>query len=426
MNIAYISYEYPPDTSGGGIATYVAQAARIMAQKGHDVEVFAASQRRSGLFSEDGVKINLVPEDDRKRFAQTVLQVFSTRHAAVRFDVVESPDFEADGRNVRRAYPELPHLAKLHCPHQLLNELSVCRWQFRLWLRHHVSQVRCFVGALRRLKRPSYKIYDPNVLRRTKIDEVEKQFVKECDHIVSPSISLKEWAIRKWTIPSDRINVIPNPYVPSAEMLKISSEPSICTIGYFGRLQQLKGIDDLIEAIPCILAEEPGVRFRFVGKSILHPLTLRSYDLHLKQKLKRYMRSIELVGYCPLKEMAAQYEKVSICVFPSIWENFPNVCLEAMSAGRPVVGSNAGGMFEMLDGDKHGISIPPRAPKEITKAVVRLIRSPELRKTLGESARQKVLQDYSIEAVGPMLEASYKKAIRLRAELDRQLAIISG
>jgi glycogen synthase len=57
MKIAFISYEYPPDTSYGGIATYVKQASQLLCQRGHHVEVFAASPDRCGTEVEEGILV---------------------------------------------------------------------------------------------------------------------------------------------------------------------------------------------------------------------------------------------------------------------------------------------------------------------------------------------------------------------------------
>jgi glycosyltransferase involved in cell wall biosynthesis len=111
--------------------------------------------------------------------------------------------------------------------------------------------------------------------------------------------------------------------------------------------------------------------------------------------------------------MPEQYAAVRVCVLPSVWENFPNVCLEAMSAGRAIVASSAGGMAEMLEGGAHGVLIPPRDPKAIAESVIRLLRSPDLCQALGTSARKRVISAYSLERIGPELERSYQAAIAL-------------
>ena len=92
--------------------------------------------------------------------------------------------------------------------------------------------------------------------------------------------------------------------------------------------------------------------------------------------------------------MPAEYSRVDICVFPSYWDNFPNVCLEAMAGARAVVGSSAGGMAEML-ADGAGLLVEPRSPDQLADAVIRFLRSPELRRSCGEKARKVVLERYS-------------------------------
>jgi len=60
MKIALVSYEYPPDTSYGGISTYVYQAAHMLVKAGHLVEVFTASPTRTGSCQESGINVHRI------------------------------------------------------------------------------------------------------------------------------------------------------------------------------------------------------------------------------------------------------------------------------------------------------------------------------------------------------------------------------
>ena len=71
MKIALISYEYPPDTAYGGIATYVEQAARMLSERGHYVEVFAGSERRAQSSDESGILTHRILEHDPARLRGT-------------------------------------------------------------------------------------------------------------------------------------------------------------------------------------------------------------------------------------------------------------------------------------------------------------------------------------------------------------------
>jgi hypothetical protein len=80
LKIAFISHEYPPETGGGGIGTYVKQAARMLAERGHMVEVFAGSLSRSGSSPDGPVNVHRIQVGSRDDFPQKVAGVFCQRH----------------------------------------------------------------------------------------------------------------------------------------------------------------------------------------------------------------------------------------------------------------------------------------------------------------------------------------------------------
>jgi len=412
MRIAIVSYEFPPDTAFGGIGTYAGQAASLLAQRGHYVEVFAASSRRSGHFEEGKTGVNLAGEMNRPKFAEAIAPIFSQRHATCNFDVVESPEYFADGREILRLHPNLPHVVKMHTPNQLIRSSSACPNRLA-WFRHHISQIRIMAGALRKGKRPPpYETYQQSSLTQLDLDSLEKNYVSQCSFVTSPSKAMAEWAIREWRIDRNRTLVVPNPYIPANDLLNIPVAANGKVVGFFGRLEYRKGICDLVDAVPSILKAEPDASFRFVGAALRHPGTLESFDGYVTRKLNKHRRSIIMVGSKNLYEMPIEYGKVDVCVFPSVWENFPNVCLEAMAAGKAVVASNSGGMAEMLDANC-GLLIPPRDSRAIAESVVRLLRSDDLRIQMGRNSRLRVLERYSVESIGPQMEKSYESAIAM-------------
>ncbi len=130
------------------------------------------------------------------------------------------------------------------------------------------------------------------------------------------------------------------------------------------------------------------------------------------------LRLVEHVDAVPYAEVPALFAQASIAVFPSAWENFPNVCLEGMVAARAVIGSSAGGMAEMIDDGRTGLLVPPRNPRAIADALIRLLRDPGSLAQLGLAARTHVLATYGCNPVGPLQENALTRAIenmRLRA-----------
>ena len=327
---------------------------------------------------------------------------------------MESPDFNADGHVVRRLHPHLAHVVKLHTPSELIARCSISQPEFRGWLGHHLIQTRMLCGALRRARRPlRYQNLKPNHVKPLEIHRIERDYARSADMVVSPSKSLADWAIKEWSIAPSRTMVVPNPYIPSDRLLNIPTGSEGNVVGFFGRLEQRKGVADLVEAIPLILKAEPKSRFRFVGKPDTHPGTLERYDLYIMRRLRRFRSSIEMVGGCAPNKIPEEYRAVNVCVFPSVWENFPNVCLEAMAAGRAIVASSAGGMAEMIQDLVTGRLVAPHAPKQIAEAVIQLLRSPAQCRAMGDGARQRVVATYDAETIGPQLELSYEIAMLL-------------
>jgi glycogen synthase len=176
-------------------------------------------------------------------------------------------------------------------------------------------------------------------------------------------------------------------------------------------------VRDLARAIPRVLTQKPDVRFKFVGASEPDGGSGRPLVEVLAEELKAHRKSVEFTGKVPLAEIPQQMASVDIAVFPSHWENSPNVCLEAMSAGRGIVASSAGGMAEMLDGGRAGLLVPPKQPDKLAAAILQLLDNREERIRLGGLARQRLLTEYSAERIGSLMEQVYGEAIERRREL---------
>lgn len=399
MKIAFISYEYPPDTAVGGIGTYVYQAAQMLHQRGHHVEVFTGSGLRSISETYGNLTIHRV-QTTRQEFSHAIAPIFAQRHQFVDFDVVEAPEVGAEIQEVIRLAPDIALVIKLHTPTFLIREINQIKPTVAM-------RTRWALGALRRGQNPKpYPVYTYNP-----DTDLERFYTLQADQITTPSIDLGHRLLDVWHLPSDRLHHVPNPYVPTPEVLQIPLDTQTQTVTFIGRLEMRKGVLDLARAIPDILKRHPNTRFRFVGASWSSPEPALDMQRYIERMLRPYLNAIEFMGAIPLHQIHEALAQTDICVLPSIWENFPNVCLEAMAAGRGVVGSAAGGMVEMLDGPNAGRLVPPRHPYGIVQAVSELIRYPDRRIELGRKARDRVLHNYSPQQLAPLQEDVYRQAI---------------
>ena len=153
---------------------------------------------------------------------------------------------------------------------------------------------------------------------------------------------------------------------------------------FVGRLEKIKGIEFLIQAISFIVEVFPQTTLTIIGdgrnKNDL-------FDLTKKLQMEKY---IQFRGWVDHKDLDTYYEKASIVVIPSVVpENFPTVCNEAMSAGRPVVGTNVGGIPEIIDDGVNGYLVEPEKPEQIAEKVIKLFSEEKLLKEFGRNARRK-------------------------------------
>ena len=208
-----------------------------------------------------------------------------------------------------------------------------------------------------------------------------------------------------WNLPADRFMHVPNIFVTSAQLLSLDPDVQTNLITFLGRLEVRKGVIELAQAIPKVVAEVPEAVFRFVGRSLPHPGTREDLKSYLSRMLRSCARSVEFIEGVPNEEIPALLAETDLCVFPSVWESSGYVCKEAMAAARGVIGSRAGGMAEIIEQGRTGLLVPPRDPKEIAAAIVRTLKEPERRIAMGRAARAHVLKTYSADRIAPLQES---------------------
>ena len=416
MRIAFISYEYPPDTAFGGIGTYMYNISRILASRGHDVVVITASHDREGVFEENGVEIHRIIERKRNDFAILAAHVFRKLHTDTPFDVIEGPEFCADARKITEEYDSLPYVLSMHTPSKLSARLN---------------QYKGFFNEIKKATRDIWRVVSYSLGNRGSMRSLESHWVntylymqerlemaeaRKADLITVPSQSMGEYIERNWKIPFSKIKYVPNAFIPDDSFINIKlgqngQSGDEVILGFIGRLQYRKGVTFLVRALKKVFQKHPDIHFKWIGSIQTEPNSKLPYDEWIRKELKEYSDRIEIKGRVPLKEIAGELEHIDIIVLPSVWENFPYTCLEAMSAGRAIIASKEGGMSEMLNGGECGILVDPIDQNEMASRMIKLIEDKELRKRLGKKARQRVFEEYSIDKIGRRKEEVFKIAM---------------
>jgi glycosyltransferase involved in cell wall biosynthesis len=396
MHIAYITYEYPPEIKGG-IATYTLQIARLMKERNHEVEVFCASLKESQTSIEDGIIVHKVFANSVRDFLEKVVFVFENINLKSHFDLIESPESQADGILIKESFPEIPLVVRLHTPQFLVSKLNHAYFPF-------MGKVRFFLGALKRGKFNYWNRYKRN-------NDPAFKIISKAELITCPSYALRDFLSKVWRINKKRIEVIPNPFNPTNELLQIPLKTDSKTVTYLGRLAVIKGVIAFAQAIKFVLSKRLDVKFRFIGFDCASHIEGLSMKQFLKKELQKYEENVYFIDGIENSEVPVFLSQTDICVFPSLFESFSYTCLEVMGAGRAIIGSKAGAMKELLQ-DGAGLLVNPRRPKEIAKAINRLIDDSALRAEMGRKARNRVLREYACEDIAMKMEGVYFEAIR--------------
>jgi len=199
--------------------------------------------------------------------------------------------------------------------------------------------------------------------------------------------------------PKARVAVVPNS-VPLPAASNLQPEPG--RILFLGRLEQAKGVFELLGAGARIAGRYPALRLVFGGEGDAAALLRRAEELGVRDR-------IELLGWVGPQQRDEQLARAAVFCLPSHAEGLPMSMLEAMAAGRAVVASSVGGIPETIVDGENGLLVPPRDEAALAKALAQVLGDETLRARLAGHARVTIEQHYSTEVVCGQLSALYRE-----------------
>lgn len=230
------------------------------------------------------------------------------------------------------------------------------------------------------------------------IHEQEYWLTYEAWRVIVCSEFMKNEATRIFNTPSDKIDVIYNGVDPhkfdfewsdkerDAHRAKLA-EPDEKIVMFVGRFVREKGIQVLLNAASVILAQEPKTKFLIVGGGN-------------REKLERFVQwaglgdKVLFTGFMANRSLHMLYRCADVAVFPSLYEPFGIVALEAMAANAAVVTSDAGGLQEVVLHDETGTTSFANDPESLAWAILHVLRDPVRAKKLRDAAKARLTVDF--------------------------------
>ena len=175
---------------------------------------------------------------------------------------------------------------------------------------------------------------------------------------------------------------------------------------FVGRMITQKGIPYLIEAMPLVLKEHPEAKLFLVGRgSLLEGLKSKVASMRLE-------KSVIFSGYMSEEMLKEAYGTCDLFVLPSVWEVLPIAVLEAMSSGKPVVCTDAGGDREMVRDGVNGYVVPMRNPKALAEKINMVLADAEMRSRMGAASRKIAEEEFHWKLIASATKQVYADLIR--------------
>lgn len=185
-------------------------------------------------------------------------------------------------------------------------------------------------------------------------------------------------------------------------------------VGNVGRVVPWKGLHILIESMQPIFKEVEKVRLLIVGDEYVNERNRRSsYMMELKDLTKKLGIADKVIFTGFRSDVSNVLSAVDIFVSSSINDPNPRAVLEAMYMGCTVVGTRSGGVPEMIEDGKSGILVPPNDPESMMKAIKKLIENSALRTRMGQAAKKRVEDCFTINITQRKIEKIYEELLNV-------------
>lgn len=388
MKILMLTWEYPPRIVGG-IARVVHDLSKRLIKDGHEVTVVTYRDNADVPEYENDKGVNVYRVDNYmihpNNFIDWIMQLnFNMLSKATEiinkeggFDVIHAHDWLVTyaAKSLKNAY-DIPIVATIHATEAGRNS----------------------------------GIHDET---QRYINDTEWLLTYEATEVIVNSNYMKNEIQRLFGLPFDKINIIPNGINLSnftgierdydfRRQYAMDNEKIIL---YVGRLVYEKGVQHLIAAMPKILSNYNDAKLIIAGRGgMMDELRAEASNLGLNDK-------IYFTGYLNSKQVQKMYKCADVAVFPSTYEPFGIVALEAMLAGVPTVVSDVGGLDEIVTHGVDGMKSYAGNANSIADSVTALLYDHQLATNVSKKAKQKVKDQFNWEKIAQDTHFTYEKAI---------------
>jgi glycosyltransferase involved in cell wall biosynthesis len=367
MRICIVSQEYPPVSEyHGGIGTQYGRLAPALAALGHELHVITLAPP-GGAETEVEVEGVSVHPLVRPRLWPWFELLWGRRIEAKlrelgRFDFVVSPEFRGEAALYARNQANGPLATHLLTS---LRQLLTIRPGLTRWERH---------GPRTRLQL-----------------WVERTQAERSTALLAPGQAVLDWASDLWSLDELPTRILPltigvDEVLAAAEHgpLPAGFPERGPTVTFASRMDGHKGTQHLVRAMKSVWRSHPDAQLVFVGRDARWQRGMMSD--HLRELAGERIDQVHVLGYQEPGPYFAAVAASDLIAIPSLWESYCLAAVEAMTLGRPVIGTTGHGFSEFMEDGRNGLLVTRGSVPELATAVTRLLDDQSLRTRLGRAA----------------------------------------
>ena len=376
MHLGFVTPEYVTESYySGGLANYAHRVAKALVSLGHKVHILTFSELDQAEFDHEGIQVYRITTGKfqgkldritRYRISSTTKWLdfsfgaylkLKKLHKQHPFDLVQFPNSRACGL-LPKLLLRVPQVTRISCYRPVWNEQA---------------------GIERNIDAKATEWLELLQLRLSQ-------------NIYAPSYTLQKMLAQSAQIPN--VKVIRTPFYLETTDWDSSIHDTYLKdkkyLLFFGRFQLHKGFHILARALPQVLKRHSDCYAVFVGLDLPSSLA-PSMEEYARSLSAEYTDRLIFLGQTPHTQLYPIIAGAKLVVLPSLIDNLPNTCLEAMALGKPVIGTFGTSFDELIIDEKTGFLVPPNDVNVLATKINQAWEHPKLDE-IGRAAKQKLLE----------------------------------
>ncbi len=254
--------------------------------------------------------------------------------------------------------------------------------------------------------------------------EVENKVIANADRLIAATHAERVQMLMLYRADRRRIEIVPpgvdlDRFQPVSQWMAkkcLNIEPTRKLLVWAGRVEPLKGIDNILYALALIQKATPELASQTSLYIVGGDPFADTPDNEEMRRLQSLVRRLEIehmvcfVGAKPQAELHYYFNAAEAVLVPSDYESFGMVALEAMACGTPVIASEVGGLAFLVKDGETGYHVPTRDPATLAERIYQITSNPEKRAQMGRASQQRA-EEYSWERITDRLIEIFNEAL---------------